>query len=126
VSQDLVRSLAAGDVAESARLTEERGHLIRSIDEADAKKAEGKPERFPPEGSPAGGVNPPSGSLHETLRNLLQEAAVWDLKCVDGAQKLRDETRSELLILRQGRRAAGRYIQSKDPEVRPRFMDVKQ
>jgi hypothetical protein len=125
VSEDLYQSLAAGDVAKAARLTEERGSLIGSIDEVDKKMAGDQPELSPIRETPPSPANHPFGSLREALQGLLQEAAAWDRKCLERAQGLRDETREELLTLRQGHRAARRYTQPKEKEVHPRFMDVK-
>ena len=125
VSEDLYQSLTAGDVAGAARLTEERRSLIRSIDEVDKKMAEKQPEPSPIRGNPPSPADHPFGSLREALKGLLQEAAAWDQKCLERAQGLRDETREELLTLRQGHRAARQYTQPKEKEVHPRFMDVK-
>jgi hypothetical protein len=114
-----------GDVSGAALLTGERGSLIRSIDGVDKKMVEKQPEPSPTSGNPPSPANHSFGSLGKALQDLLQEAAAWDRKCLEGAQRLRDETREELLTLRQGHRAARQYTQPKEKEVDPRFMDVK-
>ena len=125
VSEKLYQSLVGGDVTGAALLTEERGSLIRSIDEVDKKMAEKQPEPFPTRGNPSSPTNHPFGSLGKAVQGLLQEAAAWDKKCLERAQGLRDETREEFLTLRQGHRAARQYTQPKEKKVHPRFMDVK-
>jgi hypothetical protein len=114
-----------GDVSRAVRLTEERGSLIRSINGVDKKMAEKQPEPSPTSGNPLSPANHSFGSLGKALQGLLQEAAAWDRKCLERAQGLRDETREELLTLRQGHRAARQYTQPKEKKVHPRFMDVK-
>jgi len=61
--------------------------------------------------------------LFQTLRDLLQKTAERDRQCLAQAEFLREETKKELLTLRENWKATHQYIQRAG--FPPRFMDVR-
>jgi hypothetical protein len=62
--------------------------------------------------------------LWKTLEGILHKAAEWDQKCLAQAELLQGEIKKEMTFIREGWRAAHRYVQRF--KALPRFMDVRQ
>jgi hypothetical protein len=123
-TESLYHCLKGGDAGKAGPLLEKRQSLARSVDAVDQQI-----ELFRSADSSAGGLSPDplrqrDHQLWKTLECILHKSAEWDQKCLAQAELLRGEIKKEMATIREGWRAAHRYVQRF--KALPRFMDVRQ
>jgi hypothetical protein len=123
-TESLYHCLKGGDAGKAGPLLEKRQSLARSVDAVDQQI-----ELFRSADSSAGGLSTDplrqrDHQLWKTLECILHKSAEWDQKCLAQAELLRGEIKKEMATIREGWRAAHRYVQRF--KALPRFMDVRQ
>ena len=123
-TESLYHCLKGGDAGKAGPLLEKRQSLARSVDAVDQQI-----ELFRSADSRAGGLSTDplrqrDHQLWKTLESILHKSAEWDQKCLAQAELLRGEIKKEMTSIREGWRAAHRYVERF--KALPRFMDVRQ
>ena len=124
VTESLYQQLMENNTGGWSQSLARRQNLIPSLDEIDrriGKRQKENPLHLEPIPET---LKERLEFLFKTIEGLLQKSADLNHQCLARVQFLREETKKELLAMRQGKKAAHSYTQRAGS--RPRFMDVRE
>jgi hypothetical protein len=123
-TESLYHCLKGGEAGKAGPLLEKRQSLARSVDAVDQQIQLLRSADYPAGGLSTDPLRQRRNQLWKTLESVLHKTVEWDQKCLAQAELLRGEIKKEMTSIREGWRAAHRYVQR--VKALPRFMDVRQ